>query len=103
MGYPVGAEYDAQSNVTNAAKLCGNLLLMVGEADNNVPPESTYRVADALIKANKTFDFLPIPGSDHTSGGTYGKLKRRDFFVRNLLGMEPPQRNNGELLRAASE
>ncbi len=76
MGYPVGPQYDAQSNVTNAGKLCGNLLLMVGEADNNVPPESTYRVADALIKANKTFDFLPIPGSDHTSGGTYGKSKK---------------------------
>ena len=97
MGYPVGEWYAEQSNVTNAGKLCGNLLLMVGEADNNVPPESTYRVADALIKANKTFDFLPIPGSDHTSGGTYGKIKRRDFFVRYLLGVVPPQRNMNEL------
>ena len=97
MGYPVGEWYNEQSNVTNAYKLKGNLLLMVGEADNNVPPESTYRVADALIKANKTFDFLPIPGSDHTSGGVYGKIKRRDFFVQHLLGATPPQRNSDEL------
>ncbi len=101
MGYPIGSWYEEQSNITNASKLCGNLLLMVGEADANVPPESTYRVADALIRANKTFDFLPIPGSDHTSGGNYGKLKRRDFFVRNLLHIEPPQRNMGELTTQA--
>jgi dipeptidyl aminopeptidase/acylaminoacyl peptidase len=97
MGYPVGKHYDEQSNVTNAWKLRGNLLLMVGEADNNVPPESTYRVADALIKAGKTFEFLPIPGSDHTDGGPYGRVRRRDFFVRHLLGVEPPQRNSNEL------
>ncbi|MBS1660824.1 MAG: prolyl oligopeptidase family serine peptidase [Bacteroidetes bacterium] len=97
MGYPVGKHYDEQSNVTNAWKLRGDLLLMVGEADNNVPPESTYRVADALIKAGKAFEFLPIPGSDHTDGGPYGRIKRRDFFVRQLLGVEPPHRNDHEL------
>ncbi len=97
MGYPVGKHYDEQSNVTNAAKLRGDLMLMVGEADNNVPPESTYRVADALIKAGKTFEFLPLPGSDHTDGGPYGRVQRRDFFVRHLLGVEPPHRNVGEL------
>jgi len=93
MGYPVGKHYDEQSNVTNAWKLRGDLLLMVGEGDNNVPPESTYRVADALIKAGKVFEFLPLPGSDHTDGGPYGRIKRRDFFVRHLLGVDPPQRN----------
>lgn len=93
MGYPVGKYYDEQSNVTNAWKLRGDLLLMVGEGDNNVPPESTYRVADALIKAGKTFDFLPLPGFDHTDGGPYGRTKRRDFFVKHLLGVDPPQRN----------
>jgi len=97
MGYPVGKHYDEQSNVSNAWKLHGDLLLMVGEADNNVPPESTYRVADALIKAGKTFEFLPIPGSDHTDGGPYGRIERRDFFVRHLLGVEPPHRNQQEL------
>ncbi len=97
MGYPVGKHYDEQSNVTNAWKLRGDLLLMVGEADNNVPPESTYRVADALIKAGKTFEFLPLPGFDHTDGGPYGRIERRDFFVRHLLGVEPPHRNTNEL------
>jgi len=97
MGYPVGKHYDEQSNVTNAWKLRGDLLLMVGEADNNVPPESTYRVADALIKARKTFEFLPLPGFDHTDGGPYGRIERRDFFVRHLLGVEPPHRNADEL------
>ena len=96
MGYPVGSHYEEQSNVTNAYRLQGNLLLMVGEPDENVPPESTYRVADALIKANKTFDFLPLPGSNHTSGGAYGKIKKRDFFVRYLLHAEPPQHNSAE-------
>ena len=93
MGYPVGKHYDEQSNVTNAWKLRGDLLLMVGEGDNNVPPESTYRVADALIKAGKVFDFLPLPGSDHTDGGPYGRIKRRDFFVKHLLDVDPPARN----------
>ena len=93
MGYPVGPHYEAQSNVTNAAKLQGKLLLIVGEADHNVPPESTYRVVDALIKANKDFDLLVVPGMGHSDGGPYGRKKKRDFFVRNLLGVEPPERN----------
>lgn len=97
MGYPVGEHYAAQSNVTNAAKLQGDLLLIVGEADTNVPPESTYRVADALIKAGKSFDFLPVPGMGHSDGGPYGRQKKRDFFVKHLLGVDPPQRNSGEL------
>lgn len=97
MGYPVGKHYEEQSNVINAHKLQGNLLLIVGEADTNVPPESTYRVADALIKAGKTFDFLPIPGMGHSDGGPYGRARKRDFFVRYLLGAEPPHRNEREL------
>ncbi len=99
MGYPVGPHYAAQSNVTNAHKLKGNLLLIVGEADTNVPPESTYRVADALIKAGKNFDFLAVPGMGHSDGGPYGRAKKRDFFVQHLLGVTPPNRNAGELER----
>ena len=97
MGYPVGKHYDEQSNITNANKLKGKLLLIVGEADQNVPPESTYRVVDALIKAKKTFDFLAVPGMGHGDGGPYGRAKKRDFFVKNLLGIDPPDRNNNEL------
>jgi hypothetical protein len=51
------------------------------------------QVVNALIKARKTFDLLVIPGADHTSGGDYGDLKRWDFLVHNLLGVEPPDRN----------
>lgn len=98
MGYPVGKHYEAQSNVTNASKLQGNLLLIVGEADTNVPPESTYRVADALIKANKDFDLLAIPGLGHSDGGPYGRRKKRDFFVRHLLKASPPERNSREVV-----
>ena len=93
MGYPVGKHYEEQSNVTNAHKLKGDLLLIVGEADTNVPPESTYRVADALIKANKEFELLTIPGMGHSDGGLYGRRKKRDFFVKSLLGVKPPNRN----------
>jgi dipeptidyl aminopeptidase/acylaminoacyl peptidase len=93
MGYPVGEHYAAQSNVTNAHKLVGELLLIVGEADENVPPESTYRMADALIKANKDFEILSIPGMGHSDGGVYGRRKKKDFFVKNLLHVAPPSRN----------
>jgi dipeptidyl aminopeptidase/acylaminoacyl peptidase len=95
MGYPVGPEYEEQSNITNAYKLKGKLMLYVAEMDTNVPPESTFRLVNALIKARKDFDFLVIPGSDHTDGGPYGERKRRDFFVKNLLGVSPPDWNEG--------
>jgi Dipeptidyl aminopeptidases/acylaminoacyl-peptidases len=96
MGYPVGPHYEAQSNITHAGKLKGKLLLIVGELDQNVPPESTYRLVDALIKAGKDFDFLMIPGAGHTSGGSYGDRRRWDYFVRHLLNAETPDWNSGE-------
>jgi dienelactone hydrolase len=89
----MGPHYEAQSNVTNAHKLVGKLLLIVGELDTNVPPESTMRVVDALIRAKKDFDLLVLPGLNHTGGGSYGERRRVDFFVRHLLGVEPPNRN----------
>jgi enterochelin esterase-like enzyme len=90
MGWPVGPEYSASSNVDNAYRLQGALLLVVGEMDTNVDPSSTMQVANALIKANKNFDLLVIPGAGHTSGGAYGEHKRFDFFVRHLLHITPP-------------
>jgi dipeptidyl aminopeptidase/acylaminoacyl peptidase len=89
MGYPVGPHYEASSNITNAHKLEGKLMLILGELDTNVPPESTYRVVDALIEADKDFDFIVVPGMGHSGGGSYGERRRRDFFVRHLLGTEP--------------
>jgi dipeptidyl aminopeptidase/acylaminoacyl peptidase len=90
MGYPAGEWYDSSSNVVNAAKLKGKLLLIVGEMDHNVDPASTMQVVNALIKANKDFDMLMVPGMDHSGGGPFGDHKRMDFFVKHLLGVEPP-------------
>ena len=84
MGWPVGPWYAEQSNVTNAAKLQGDLLLIVGEVDQNVDPASTMQVVDALIAADKDFDLIVLPNAGHTSGGAYGERKRREFFVRHL-------------------
>jgi len=90
MGWPIGPHYAEQSNVTNAHKLQGKLLLTVGELDRNVDPASTMQVVNALIKANKDFDLLVIPGGGHGAGESpYGKRRRMDFFVRHLLGVEP--------------
>jgi dipeptidyl aminopeptidase/acylaminoacyl peptidase len=90
MGYPIGDHYSASSNVDNSHLLEGALLLVVGEMDMNVDPASTMQVVNALIKAKKNFDLLVIPGAGHTAGGAYGDHKRYDFFVKNLLGMDPP-------------
>ncbi len=93
MGWPVGPEYAASSNVDHAHKLKGKLLLAVGELDTNVDPSSTMQVVNALIKAKKTFDLLFLPGAGHGGWGDYWDRKRADFFVRNLLGVNPPDWN----------
>ena len=94
MGFPIGDHYKDQSNVTNAHKLTGKLLLMVGDMDTNVPPESTMQVVSALIKAEKEFDLLVVPGMGHSSGGRYGQRRRWDFFVKHIHGVAPPDWNN---------
>ena len=90
MGYPVDESYKACSNVENAHLLQRPLMLVVGEMDDNVDPASTMQVANALIKANKDFDLVVIPGARHTMGEDFGEHKRYDFFVRHLLGVNPP-------------
>ena len=65
-------------------------MLLVGEMDDNVDPSSSYQVVNALQKANKDFEFILIPGAHHTMGEAYGEHKRFDFFVKNLLGIDPP-------------
>ena len=66
-------------------------MLVVGELDDNVDPSSTYQVVNALIKANKDFELVVIPGAHHTVGESFGEHKRYDFFVKNLLGVNPPK------------
>jgi len=91
MGWPIGPEYAASSNVDHAKNLTGDLLLIFGEMDTNVDPSSTLQVVNQLIKHDKNFDLLEIPGANHTSGGPYGDHKRWDFFVQHLLGVTPPR------------
>ena len=90
MGWPIGPQYSASSNVDNAYRLQGKVLLVVGEMDSNVDPSSTMQVVNQLIKNDKDFDLLYIPGAGHGPGGAYGEHKRFDFFVRQLLGVTPP-------------
>ena len=96
MGWPIGPQYAASSNVEHADRLHGKLLLMFGELDTNVDPSSTMQVVNALLKANKNFDLLIYPGEDHNAGrggqySDYGERKRFDFFVRHLLNQAPPE------------
>ncbi|MFH0992346.1 MAG: DPP IV N-terminal domain-containing protein [bacterium] len=97
MSWPIGPHYAAASNVDNAYRLQGKLLLIVGELDTNVDPSSTMQVVNALIKAKKEFELLVVPGMGHSNGGEYGDRRRNDFFVRTLLGVEPPNWNITEL------
>ncbi|MEJ7812988.1 MAG: DPP IV N-terminal domain-containing protein [Gemmatimonadaceae bacterium] len=83
--------YDDQANQNHAAKLKGKLLLAHGTMDNNVPPNNTLLVVDALIKANKDFDLIMLPNRTHGFGNEPYMMRRRwDYFVRHLLGAEPP-------------
>lgn len=90
LGYPIDDSYIEASNVENAHLLTRPLMLVVGEMDDNVDPASTMQVADALIKANKDFELVVIPGAAHTMGESFGEHKRYDFFVRHLMGVNPP-------------
>lgn len=90
LGYPVDESYLQASNVENASLLSRPLMLVVGEVDDNVDPASTMQVADALIKANKDFELVVLPGVNHTLGESFGEHKRYDFFVKNLMGVNPP-------------
>lgn len=94
MGWPIGPEYGECSNVDNAWRLQGDLFLIVGEMDKNVDPASTYQVADALIKANKDFDLLTLPGLGHEWGGQYGERRICNFFVEKIMNATPPEMNS---------
>ena len=85
--------YDLEANQNQAKNLKGHLLLAHGTMDNNVPPYNTLLVADALIKANKDFDLLMLPNQPHGYGNMSNYMMRRrwDYFVKYLLGAEPPK------------
>lgn len=92
MGWPVDSAYHEQSNVTMAGNLKGKLLLVHGGIDDNVNPSATFKLADALIKADKQFDLLILPSQRHGYRGDYFKyfLKTQwNYFVEHLLEAEP--------------
>lgn len=87
------SNYDSQANQTLAGNLRGHLLLAHGTMDANVPPNNTLLVVEALIKANKDFDLLLLPNQGHGYGtmANYMTRRRWDYFVRHLMGAEPPR------------
>jgi dipeptidyl-peptidase 4 len=86
------SNYDGQANQSLAKNLKGHLLLAHGTMDNNVPPYNTLLVVNELIKANKDFDLIMLPNRTHGFGNEPYMVRRRwDYFVRYLLGAEPPK------------
>jgi dipeptidyl aminopeptidase/acylaminoacyl peptidase len=85
--------YEAEANQTMAKNLKGKLLLAHGTMDDNVPPDNTLLVVDALIKAGKDFDLLMIPNAAHGFGAASNYMMRRrwDYFVQHLMGAVPPK------------
>jgi dipeptidyl aminopeptidase/acylaminoacyl peptidase len=87
------AAYEDQANQTHAKNLKGHLLLAHGMLDSNVPPYNTLLVVEELVKANKDFDLLIFPNQRHGYGemSNYMTRRRWDYFVRHLMGAEPPK------------
>jgi dipeptidyl aminopeptidase/acylaminoacyl peptidase len=87
-----GDNYEVQANQLVAHNLRGKLLLAHGAMDDNVAPYNTYLVVDALVKANKDFDLIVFPHARHGFGidDNYMMRRRWDYFVRHLMGAEPP-------------
>ena len=101
LGYPVGPQYAASSVVEQAHLLQGQLLIINGEQDSNVDPASTMQLVDALIRADKDFDLLIVPGGEHSVGRSSGPIRyvqRRqfDFFLRHLKQQTTPDWNRAQ-------
>ena len=88
--------YEEDAVAQYAKNLQGKLLLIHGGMDDNVPPYHTYLVVDALIKANKDFDLIILPNGRHGYGmdSDYIMRRRWDYFVKHLMGAEPPKEYN---------
>ncbi len=92
MGWPVDSAYHLQSNVTMAGNLKGKLLITHGGIDENVNPSASFKLAEALIRADKQFDMLILPSQRHGYRGDHQKYftkKRWNYFVEYLLGAVP--------------
>ncbi|MDI9310599.1 MAG: DPP IV N-terminal domain-containing protein [Limnohabitans sp.] len=85
--------FPSQSNLSKVKNLKGKLFIIHGELDNNVNPASSLQLVNALIEANKDFDFLIMPNQDHfLDKSMYYTRKRFDYFVKHLLNQEPPSK-----------
>ncbi len=86
----ISYKYEIDKNQSLASNLKGRLMLVTGDVDNNVHPGATIRMADALIKANKRFDFMLLPGQRHAFGDMteYAFWLTADHFSKYLLGVE---------------
>jgi dipeptidyl aminopeptidase/acylaminoacyl peptidase len=98
LGWPVDDSYLRSSDVVNAWRLKGHLLMIFGEQDSNVDPSSSLQLVNALIKARKDFDLLEVPGGEHTVGRStgpidYAERRQFDFFVRHLRHEATPEWN----------
>ena len=92
MGWPVDSTYHLVSNITMAGNLKGKLLITHGGIDENVNPSATFKLAEALVRANKEFDMLIFPSQHHGYTGVFNDYftkKRWNYFVEHLLGVEP--------------
>ncbi|MBC7399936.1 MAG: prolyl oligopeptidase family serine peptidase, partial [Mucilaginibacter sp.] len=92
-GLVANSDYAAQANQSLAKNLKGKLMLVHGLMDNNVPPQNTLLVVEALEKANKDYDLVVFPNSPHGYGAysPYMMRRRWDYFVKNLMGATPPK------------
>jgi len=91
-GWPVDETYEEVSNITNAKNLKGKLLLVHGGIDDNVNPSATFKLAEALVNADKEFDLLIFPSQRHGYVGearNYFIKKRWNYFVEHLLNAKP--------------
>lgn len=93
IGLMVGDNYEKQANQVYAKNLKGKLMLAHGLMDDNVPPYNTWLVIEELTKANKDYDLVVFPNARHGYGQlNYYMMRRRwDYFVKHLLGAEPPK------------
>ena len=87
------SNYAQQANQKYAKNLKGKLLIIHGGMDDNVPPYNSYLLADALMKANKDYDFILLPHARHGFGRDRNYIMRRrwDYFVRHLQNATPPK------------
>ena len=91
-GWPVDGTYEKVSNITNAKNLKGKLLLVHGGIDDNVNPSATFKLAEALVNADKEFDLLILPSQRHGYQGkarNYFIKKRWNYFIEHLLDVKP--------------